>query len=227
MDAIWNRARADLVIITEQGDEDLCLWEHSVRVAKNVRRIIEFPVVEALSPDEAAAVAAALYHEAGWVVRLREGEIRREEILCRSTSDAPWDLGAALLERRAAKLLPSDSLARASQAIRSLPSRGVESVEAQVVRDADHLDEFGVLSLWPVIRRGALSGKCVQAAIEKWHAQKAYHFWEARLEESFHFAPVRAVAENRLEKLQRIMEELQQQHEGADLTAEAVSEPAL
>ena len=70
-DMISNRARADLLVRTEQGDEDALLWEHSLRVSTNARRIMQLPAVQAKSPDEAVIVAAALYHAAGWIIRFR------------------------------------------------------------------------------------------------------------------------------------------------------------
>ncbi|MGB2987209.1 MAG: HD domain-containing protein [Phycisphaerae bacterium] len=225
LDAIWHHARTDLVITNEHGDQDLFLWEHTVRVTRNARRIATLPTVQAASPDEAAIIAAALYHDAGWITRLQEGEIERAEILCRPASEAPCEQGAAMLERRLVKLLPADSLARASEAIRTLNDREIDLIEGQVVREADNLDGFGALSLWPTIRRGAVDGKGVQAVIDTWHAQKEYRFWKARLRDSFQFAPIRALAEKRLKKFERFMEELEQQHQGADLVCEKVLKP--
>ena len=80
-DVIWSRARADLVVPTERGDEDVFLWEHSSRVAHNAREIIKLPSIHLTDPDEAAVVSAALYHEAGWIARLSRGEINRLAVI--------------------------------------------------------------------------------------------------------------------------------------------------
>ena len=216
-DAIWSRARADLLIKTEQGPYDLFLWEHSVRVAQNARSIAQLAEVRSTSPDEAAVFAAALYHEAGWIVRFRDGEIPREEILIRSMSFPHREQGALMLERSLAKLLPADSLAHASQAIRTLDDRNMESIEGKIVADADNLDEFGVLSLWTTIRRGTVEGKGIQAVIDTWHRRREYRCWDARLKDSFRFAPVRAAAKRRLANFERLMRELEDEHQGADL----------
>ncbi len=217
LDAIWNRARADLVVATEQGDQDHFLWEHAARVARYAERIVQIDVVQAASPDVIAVTAAALYHDAGWIARLQDGEVTREEILTRAGSDTHRDRGAAMLERSLAKLLPRDSLARASAAIRQLSDREIDSIEGQIVRDADSLDEFGPLSLWPTIRRGLIDGKGVHAVIDTWRRMKEYRYWDVRLKKSFRFDAVRALAKKRLAKLERVMEELKEQHEGDDL----------
>ena len=217
MDAIWNRAKADLVVATEQGDQDHFLWEHAARVARYAERIVQVDEVQAASPDVIAVTAAALYHDAGWIARLQDGEVTRAEILIRAGSETHRERGAAMLERSLAKLLPRDSLARASAAIRQLSDREIDSIEGQVVCDADSLDEFGPLSLWVTIRRGLIEGKGVHAVIETWQSMKQYRYWDVRLKNSFRFEAVRVLARKRLAKLERLMEELREQNEGDDL----------
>lgn len=217
LDALWNRARADLVITAEHGDQDLFLWEHSVRVAENARRVAALPVIQKTSPDDLAVYAAGLYHEAGWIIRFNDGDVRRQEFLIRPLSETYREQGAILLEKSLGKLLPPETVRRASEAVRSLSDREIDSIEGQIVSDADNLDEFGILSLWMTIRRGMVDGKGVQAVIDTWRRRKEYRFWEARLNESFRFAPVRALARRRLEKFERLMKELEEQHQGDDL----------
>ena len=217
LDSIWNHARADLVILTDQGVEDFFLWEHSVRVGQSAQLIAELPVVRERSPDEVALLAAALYHDAGWITRWREGEVQRCEILVQPPSDAHRELGAVFLEETLAELLPATSLKRASAAIRALDNRRVEPIEGQVVAEAENLDEFGLLSLWPTIRRGLIEGKGVQAVIETWHRRKEYQFWSARLNESFRFAPIQKLAEARLAMYERMMGALEAHHGGKDV----------
>ncbi len=225
-DVIFSRARADLVMATEHGDEDVLLWEHSVRVAQSARRIAELPVVQDASADRAAIVAAALYHDAGWIAQLHKGEIQRNEILLHTTSEIQRDQGALMLERSLAGMLPRESLLRAVRAVRTYNDRDSESIDAQVVCEADNLDEFGVLSIWLTVRRGVIEGKAVQALIDTWHRRKEYRFWEARLNDSFRFAAVRRVAEKRLEQFEHFMEELERQHKCADFAADLTPGPA-
>jgi hypothetical protein len=216
-DAIWNRARTDLVILTEQGDEDPFLWEHSARVANSAQQIAKLSTVQSASPDETAILAAALYHDSGWIVRLKAGEVERREALLRPLSEADREQSAVVLERRLGRLLPPQTLVRAAEAIRTLKDREIESIEGQVVTEADNLDEFGVLSLWTTIRRGTIEGKGVQAVVETWRRRKEYRYWDALLKDSFRFPAVRAVAQTRLEQFDRLMQELETQHDGADV----------
>lgn len=224
VDAIWTRARVDLVLQTKQGHPDLFLWEHSARVAHNALHIATLATTFPSEVDESAVIAASLYHDAAWAVRCREGEIDRTEILLTPTTDTGWEQGASLLERSLAGVLSPTCLDRAAAAIRSLSRSGGDMIEGQIVAEANNLDEFGVLALWTVIRRGTLEGKGVQAVIDMWERKKEYRFWTARLHDSFRFKPVRELAEERLKRFERVMEELREQHQGRDVERSAAIE---
>ena len=212
---IWNRARSDLSILTEQGDPDVFLWEHAERVARNAEMIAGLPEVAKSSPDGAAVLAAALYHEAGWVARVAAGEATRLDVLVRGIPDAYREQGAGIMERGLSGHLSADSIKRASAAIRTLHDRQIDSVEGRIVTDADNLEEFGLISLWTTIRRGMLDGKGVQSVIETWTRRKEYRFWEARLQDSFHFDAVRRMAEARLENMEQFMQSLSDEQTGS------------
>ena len=136
-----------------------------------------------------------------------------------------------MMENGLANLLPREAIRRASLAIRSMSRRGTDSVEGRIVSDADNLDEFGPLALWPSIRRGVLDGKGIQAVIDTWQRRKEYQFWSARLNDSFHFEPVRKIAEKRLAIYESIMQEVECHLAVADLEsaveAEAGTEDSL
>jgi hypothetical protein len=219
LEAIWRRARADLVMTTSRGDSDVFLWEHSSRVAKSAQSIAELPEVRVASPDPLAVVAAALYHDAGWVTRWKNGEIERTEVLLATVTEATREQGALMLERSLAGHLPQESLTRASRAVRLLSERELDSIDAQVVAEAENLEEFGVLSLWQAVRRGTREGKGVRAVLDTWRRKREYQFWSARLSDSFRFDSVRELAAERLSRLERLMEELEDQQLGRDVTA--------
>jgi hypothetical protein len=110
-----------------------------------------------------------------------------------------------MLEKSLAKLLPRPTLLRAADAVLALADRQATIIETRIVSDANHLDEFGMLSLWTSIRRGALEGKAVQSTLETWRRRQEYRFWEARLADSFYFAAVRAAADRRLVMFEQFM----------------------
>ncbi len=226
LDAIRQRARADLVVMTDQGDLDVFLWEHSVRVARSAEQIARLPEVAPKGVDEAALVAAALYHDAGWVVACREGRVDRRDILLSPLPDSSWGQAASLLEARLAPILQPSSLRRAAIAVREMGKRKPESIEGRILLEANNLDEFGVTALWPAIRRGLIDGKGVQAVIDSWRRKKEYQFWSARVKDSFRFPAVRKQAERRLKRLERFMRELEEQQQGLDLFQTTATQPS-
>ena len=226
LDSMWDRARDDLLIVTEGGERDVLLWEHSSRVARSAQMIAAFPVVQALKPEEIAVVAAGLYHDAGWVDRIRDGEMDRSEIFIRQIGNDHYERGAALMESSLSGLAPEESIGRAANAIRALNDRNATLIEAHVVSDAESLDEFGLSAFWPTIRRGTLDGKGIKAAIDTWHRRREYQFWTARLNDSFRFDAVRELARQRLAKYERAMRDLEEHHDGSDIKAAHVAHSA-
>lgn len=218
-DAIWNRARVALTVVDERGQEDSYLWEHSRRVAQCALLIACLPGVRNQKPDEAAVLAGGLYHDAGWIMRLREGEIERNQILSRPGTETHRELGAGLMQRDLEGLLSPESIRTAAQAIQTLNEREINTIEGQIVTDAENLNELGVLSLWPIIRRGADEGRDVEYVLKTWRRQREFRFWDARLKDSFHFDAVRTLAQHRLESFGRLMGDLDEQHRCADLAA--------
>ena len=227
LDAIWNRARADLVITTESGDQDVFLWERSARIARSAQAVAKFPEVSSHRPDEIAIVAAALYHDAGWIAQLEDGEIARTDVLVRPPGETHRDQSAMLMDRGLAGIIPRDSRTRASEVIRTLHDRDMKLIEAHVVADCENLEEFCLLALWPTVRRGAREGKGVQAAIDTWKRKKEYQFWTARLNESFRFDGVREIARARLAKYERVMTELEECHHGTDIAVSQEDRQAI
>ena len=218
LDDIAARARQDLVINGVVGcEEDVFLWEHAERIARNAQAMLDLPEVRQAEPNAQAVFAAALYHDAGWVTRFRSGEITREEVLVRPVSDAHREQSAAFMEKSLARLMSPESLRIAAAAIRMLNERDVNMVECIVVAEAENLEEFGLLAFWPNIRRGMLEGKGVQAVVDTWHRRREYQFWAARLRDSFRLEPVRQLAHRRLVAYERVMEEIERLHLGADV----------
>ena len=218
-DAIWSRAREDLILGDHQGHEDVFLWEHALRVVRTARVIAALPEVSGHKLDHAALSAAALYHDAGWAIQFRQGATDRAAILGRPTSREQRELAIGLLEKRVVGELPTPSLQRASKCIEALNQRDTDIVEAQVLADADNLDHMGPLLLCQIVRGVGLEGKGVQTMVAKWRTKKKYGFWKVRIN-AFHFESGRVIARQRLEKVDRFMADLACQDCGEDLDLE-------
>jgi hypothetical protein len=217
LDALWNRARADLTIALEGGEKDIFLWEHSSLVARTAQRIAQLPEIRPRTLDESAVVAACLYHEAAWVSRVRDGQVSPQEVLCRSRGEAHRETSAMFMEERLAEILPPESLKRASNAIRTLNDRDIKAIESQVVTESKNLCAVGPLSMWQLLRRGALEGRGVQTVLDTWRRQKEYSFWTAHIDHSFRFEQVKEIARRRLASFEHLLEDVEKQFECQDV----------
>jgi hypothetical protein len=217
LEAVWKLARSHLVVPADGGGHDTFLWEHSVRVAKSAQYLSRLPEAQEHEPDSLALLAAALFHEAGWISRWRAGEIERFEMLMGSPTEVIISDSIRTMESVLRDLVPPASLARACATVRCRIPHTQESVEGCILTEADNLEEFGLGFLWMAIRRGVCGGKGIQAVLDAWKRRVEYHFWTARLKNAFHFTPTRRLAESRLQQLEALMKEMAVQHEVEDI----------
>ena len=213
---IWERARSDLVLIPGHGQKD-GLWEYCARVARSAERIAQVPEIASQNPDHIAILSAALYHEGGWVAAVRNGGVDIADLLTQPLTAAQRENGVLLMQRGLGNLVASSCLERASVCIRHTAAESDGPVEAKVVSDAVALEEFGTLSLWPMIRRHGAEGKGVQAVIDKMRTRSTYKYWPPRLRDAFHFDVVRKIAEARLDAFERFVDELDAYQQGEDV----------
>ena len=219
LEAVWKIARADLVIPTGNGGNDIFLWEHSLRVAKCAFYIAHIPQAQALQPDLLALIVAGLYHESGWITRFRSGEIDRFEVLLGTPAETNHVESVRIMQASLDSVVPRPSLQKATDAIRWRGAHEGDSVEGRILAEADNLEEFGLGFLWTAIRRGICGGKGVQAVIEAWQRRAEYHFWTARIRDSFLFEPSRVLAQSRLKHMETIMSQMNLQHHVDDVRA--------
>ena len=144
LEAVWKLARADLVVPAEGGGNDIFLWEHCVRVAKSAQYLSRLPEAQAREPDSLALLAAALFHEAGWISRWRAGEIERHEILLGSPSESIVVESIRVMQQALHGVIPAQSLTRACETIRFRTAQTPEPIEGQILIEADNLEEFGL-----------------------------------------------------------------------------------
>lgn len=218
LDAIWDRARTDLIIRSGAGGEDVTCWENARRTAQSTLRLSRLTELRSLPIDTDALLAAALYHDVVTADRLRRGLLSQHALAQRGLALRHREQSAARMHERLADLLAEEVLTRASEAILTLHDRETASLEGRILSDARNLNDIGLLSLWPVIRRSMIEGRGVESLIETWKRQEEYRFWEARIDEAFHFETVRRLAERRLARFNEFVAEVARLHHGLDIT---------
>jgi HD superfamily phosphodiesterase len=209
-DQLWKGAKRDLLVQAEGGPADQCIWEHSERVARIADQLLSIPEVKDRAVDRQALTAAALYHDAGWVLQFRSKEIPQRDLLLKPTSDIQREMAADwLLEQLTATLSPG-VLQQAARIIRGMNNRRTDMFEARVLADAENLDEIGPHYLCLLVRKMCAEGKTLADVIITWQRQAEYQYWPARIKDGLHFESSRQIARRRLEKLSRIFEDLRE-----------------
>ncbi len=228
---LLSLARRLLAIPTDNNTADTWLCEHSERVQRLALQIAALPALRHLNVDGSALAAAALFHDAGWVVEYHQGKWKRWQLLTRPTSDIQRELGAALLKEEGAPLLSAQSTRLACEAIRQCNSRQARSAEAQVLAEAEALDEVSTLHVLRQFRLYQGEGRPIQQLVDTWKRQREYRFWDSRLADGFRFELTRELARRRLADVDAFLGGLARDLGGTDLrgaldASGAVASPA-
>lgn len=208
MQDLWLKAQADLCLGLSSSPLDKLIWEHSARVAKTTTAIAGLPELAQRALDRRGLLAASLYHDAGWVVQYRAGEAIPRDLLLRPTSEVQRELAASWVLERLDGFLPERTLEIASNAIRNAGDRQTGMLEAQILAEAENLDEIGPQSIMLMVRRQMADGRTLADMVQLWQRQEEYHYWQARIKDSFRFEPVRRLATERWQALRRFMVDL-------------------
>jgi hypothetical protein len=219
IDRVAALAQQRLVVPINESANDTWLWEHAERVQRLAQMLTRLPEIDAENVDLAALQAAALFHDAGWTVEFQQGRWKRWQLLGRPTNDIQRELGAAMLQEEAGHMLPALSARRAADAIRACNDRKTENVEAQLLAEAEALDEIGTLYLLRQFRQYQAEGRPLLQLVESWQRQQEYHFWDLRLNEGLRFEATRDLARQRLGAVDAFMNALGSDLAGADVQA--------
>ena len=216
---LWQRAERDLCVQVQGAAPDQMVWEHSARVARIAEHISRLPEIPKESLSSESLNVAALYHDMGWVLQIQAGQLTRDDLFLRPTTDTCRDMAADWMKVHLKGLVPGGVIERAMAAIRQASDRKSSLIEAQILSDADNLDQIGPLAIERMIRKCRCDGRTMDHMAAGWERQEEYHYWQARIKESIRFEAVRAVAERRHQALREFMAGLSLSLKQADLTA--------
>jgi len=217
IDRVLPLARQLLVLPIGEAHHDLWLWEHSERVMRLTRMVAALPEVNGEAANRTSLAAAALFHDAGWILEYHQGRYQRWQLLTRPTNDIQRELGAAMLLEEAGHLLGGSVARLAAEAIRRCNDRKTEMLEARILAESEALDEVGVLYVLRQFRQYQAEGRPLQQLWDSWQRQGEYHYWEVRLADGFRYETTRALARRRIEAVDAFMKALARDLHGDDL----------
>jgi hypothetical protein len=210
-------ARQLLTITIDDERRDLWLWERAERVMRLTQLLARIPEVANFSTDQAALGAAGLFHAAGWLTQIQQRRLNRWQVLARPTSDIQRELGAALLQEHVGALLPPKTARLAAEAVRQCNDRSTSLLEAQLLAEAENLDDMGTMYVLRQLRQCQGDARPLRQLVATWQRQQEYGYWEVRIRDGFRFETTRALARERLRAVAVFMEALARDLDGTDV----------
>ena len=196
---------------------DLWLWEHTLRVTRLARMLATIIDTGLEPPDRTVLTVAALYHEAGWAVEVRDQNLDPARVLARPTSDLQREVAAVTLKSAAAEILDEQTLRLAAEAIRQCNHRSTQLPEAQVLSDATNLADIGLMYILRQFRQLPAAGTPLVQLLRNWRRYVEYKYWDARINDCLRFDVTRELARNRLADAERLMTTLGNEIDANDL----------
>ena len=220
IDPILEIARGVLVGRSPLGRDDTYLYDHSVRVMHVAERLSHAREAAQWRLDRFALSVAALFHQAA-TVRLEE-ERRTSTVYAAATmsADDVRQYSAELAADRLKGKVPPRQLELVQDIIRHTHDPATAVNEARILSDADNLDDMGALGVWRDLRRSALEGRGVEAAVRTWERRQQYGSWEARIRDAFRLETSRRLARSRLAAAQAFMQQLSRERQADDMPAD-------
>ncbi len=217
LDRVAALARQFLTIVDAQGRADVWLWEHSERVMRLTQMLGRLPEFDGYDVNLEALAVAGLFHDAGWAVQAREGKVDRWQVLSRPTSDIQRELAIGLMQEQVRHLVANETIRVAAEAVRGCNDRHTRVPEAQVLAEAENLDDVGVLNILRQFRHYQAEGRALDQLCAGWTRQQEYSYWEARINEGLRLEVTRRLARERLQAVQQLMTALTRDCQGRDV----------
>jgi len=188
-------------------------FSHSVRVMKYCANFLKTPFFKKLKLNKDKVLVAALFHDIGKI----KAATANKEIQYNSWGNKYHEkIGAFIADRYIKKVIKDINFRREiSKIIEDLKEKEPQSPETRLIRDADSLDNYGVIKIWRTV---------IYAQYENRQIDRVYEYWEkegrkeAKKELSyFYFPPLKALAMRRFHKLDKLIKEIKIENLGKDI----------
>src|SRR5690606_29720222 len=107
--------------------------------------------------------------------------------------------------------IPAGLLDHTTRLLYETPQRPPVLEEAKLLADALNLDDFGAVGLLRQAIELGLRGDGVDRLAEGRDKRTAYGYWDARINDGFHFPQVRNIARRRLANAKRVVDMLDEE----------------
>jgi len=225
--SVTKLSKQVLTIPTVNGNSDITLWDRARRLVCNVEYIIELPELSKfnMQVDRFCLMAATYFSDSGLAHHFKLKNHTEPGVFGNNGDDLVHSCSEIVLDKLSG-LVKDEKIEKINSIISEAHSNFAQKPESMILSDARNLDDMGAAGLFQEFRRYTVTGKSISDALQIWKRKIDYRYWQARLKESFRFASVRKLAEQRLGAAEHFMNQLNIETEGLDLE-ELSDDPAF
>lgn len=195
---VRERLHQALAVVDEHGTVGPRLADDAVRLFNRINRFIAMKLVaEGIDLDAMELACYAIQLQARRGRSLPTGRVSRTSIREKAEEAAELLLGLGLD-------VEDELLDRTTRVLTEMPHRSPMLDEAKLLADAVNLDDFGITGLVQQAILAARQGDGLVQLADGLQKREQYGYWEARLKDGFHFAPVRQIARRRLDNARHV-----------------------
>lgn len=188
-------------------------FSHSIRVMRYCSNFLKIPFFKKMKLDREATLIAALFHDIGKI----EATTKKREIKYNSYGDKYHEKIGAFIVNKFLKRVIKDANFRTkiSKIIEEFKEKEPKFLETKLIRDADRLDNYGVIKIWRTITYAQYQNRQIDRVYEYWEGEGRK---KAKKELShFHFKPIKSLAVKRFKKLDKLIKEIKIENLALDI----------
>lgn len=199
------------------GQTDNWLWDRVQRIDRNVDALcLCREIQQANMPIDMFCLKAAVYFFQAGLVR-DAGSNRHASSNNSSETDLAQiaRLSALVVTKQLDKVIDSKKIEKINNIITQSCEKTTRLNEAKVLSDAINLDDIGAVGVFNQVRAATLQKKSISELLSSYKKKADYGYWQARLNESFHFKNTANIANKRFAITKTFMENLEKESVGS------------
>ena len=227
LDAIHQVAQETLTVPALSGGRDDWLWDRTLRILRNIEHICRLPELaeQAISIDRFCLVAATYFADSGLAHFTGNQKAAGQYPPADATNVDLCNVSTQTVSDKLAGIITGTRIDKVNKIITESFNRFTDVTEAMILSDGRGLEDLGAAGLLGALRRQLIDGKGVSDILESWKRRIEYGYWQVRLKESFRFAAVRQIAEQRFAAVEQFMNQLAMENTAGNLEERLVKMP--
>ncbi len=190
------------------------IWDKVKRIVANARTISKMPEIAESNINADSLRTAAYFCETGILGKDRD---KGYHLNSKNNSFDYLSVSVDIAQEKLKSKLDSAKLKKVCLIIKECGNNISNVPEAMILSDARNLEDMGAIGLFNQFRTNAFANKSVSDVLKSWKRKLDYMYWEARLQEGFHFESVKKLANERLQQAQYFMDQLKRENTRADI----------